>query len=243
MTVNCENRFVRLSHVPESHLFVISNWSEDIFLLLVPAYILYDAFMLFEFADRLDMLWSKHAFLTDIPYEDGGIICTWEQEAFLFLVPTKPVSFLLMSRQFELGLHFIRLWSSWMLEVVEDVDLTWDGLGSDDVSLLGHGSCSVDFSVVVDLRLYLDPLPLSSKSMSVCIVVMVLCRFDGCVFKRNLYFHDLKVVLLVLWGMRPNQKLLYRAIRVWRAKDEHMAYIFLSGNHSTVSDGHVRQWE
>lgn len=183
----------------------------------MPAHILYNSFMFFEFANRLNLLRAKHTFLADIPNVNCWVICSREQKSFLLLVPRKSISFFLMSRQFQLGLNFICFWSCRMFKIVENVNFSWDSFSSYNVSLLRHWSSSVHFSIVIDFSLHFNSLSFSTESMSICIIVMILWGLYWCIFKRNLHFHDLEIVLLVFWSVSSYQQFLNGAIWVWRA--------------------------
>ena len=150
--------------------------------LLMPADILDNPFMLRECIDRSWLSRSKHRLVLYVPNTYQGVISSWEKVTLVLKVPVQPISFFRVSRQFDLRLHFVVLRGCWMFEVVENVNFARYRLGSDDVPFLRHWSCSIDFSLVIDLCFCLDSLSFCSKSMSILLVVMILWGFNVCIF-------------------------------------------------------------
>ena len=231
-----------LSNIPKLKFTIIPGWSKYILFLLVPADVFNYSFMLTEYVLRSCLSWSKHCLVFYVPNAYLWIISPWKQKTLILSIPTEAVSLFGMSRQFNLRLDLIVFRSDRVFKVIENMYLSWDGLCSNDISFLWHWSSSIDFSWMVNFDLSFNPLPFSPKPMCIFIMVIILWSFDICIFKRNSCLHNLHIVLLIIWGVCSNQQLLNR--RVWiHGSVLDSSYTLLSANHSTVREGHTRQWE
>lgn len=99
----------------------------------------------------------------NVPDASAAVVGAGEQDSLADGVPRKAVSFLLVPNQAEVGLHLVIFRRFRVLEIVEQVNFSADGLGGDDLVVLRHRSGSVHLSLVVYLNVDGDSVLLFSR--------------------------------------------------------------------------------
>ena len=141
-----------ITNVPNFKLFVVTYCGEDELVKIIPGNVFNNRTVSFKIKDCLLV---KHVLVggIDIPDTNPAIITTRQQKPFLHWVPFKAISLLSMTEEWQIWFDFIIKWSLWMLEIIKQFNFSIRSFGRNDLLVLWHISCTVDFSSMINLNI------------------------------------------------------------------------------------------